>query len=99
LVDIRGGFHEGYYTYGAGVNLGLFLDYAASYGVELGSYPGQIEDRRYVLEFSMELGVGSFGVDGQSGSGAHGHHGISGFSGGSGSSHSIWGSGRLKQRR
>lgn len=92
LIDIRGGFHEGYYTYGLGLNLGLFRVDAATYGVELGDYPGQIEDRRYVVEFTMELGVGNFsasGAGGKSGSG----------SSGSKASKSIWGGRRLKQRR
>jgi hypothetical protein len=92
LIDIRGGFHEGYYTYGLGVNLGLFRVDAATYGVELGEYPGQIEDRRYVVEFTMELGVGSFGAtgsDSKSGGGA----------GNKQSSKSIWGGRKLKQRR
>jgi hypothetical protein len=96
LVDIRGGFREGYYTAGAGVNLGLFRVDVATYGVELGAYPGQIEDRRYVAEFTMELGIGNFSADGSSS--APGSKGSSGASGG-GSSRSIWGSGRLKQRR
>lgn len=93
LLDIRGGFHEGYYTAGLGVNLGLFRVDAATYGVELGDYPGQIEDRRYVLQFTMELGVGNFSAiadDKKSGPGGHK---------GSASSESIWGSKRLKQRR
>lgn len=94
LVDIRGGFREGYYTAGAGVNLGLFRVDVATYGVELGAYPGQIEDRRYVAEFTMELGVGNF-----SASGSNSKDGANGSSGSSGSSKSIWGSRRLKQRR
>ncbi len=94
FLDIRGGFHEGYYTAGLGVNMGLFRVDAATYGVELGEYPGQIEDRRYVVEFTMELGVGSFGASG-SGGGADGKGGKGG-----GKSKSIWGgSSRLKQRR
>ena len=55
LLDIRGGYREGYYTYGAGVDLGLISVNAASYGVELGAYPGQIEDRRYVAEFKIGI--------------------------------------------
>jgi len=93
LLDIRGGFREGYYTAGVGVNLGLFQIDAATYGVELGAYPGQVEDRRYVLEFAMELGLGSFSLDGSSSS-------KSGSGGRKPSSNdSIWGRGRLKQRR
>lgn len=96
LLDIRGGFREGYYTYGLGVNMGLFRVDAASYGVELGAYPGQIEDRRYVVEFTMELGVGNFSASGSNGGGAAGSRG---GKGGGSSNRSIWGTGRLKQRR
>lgn len=107
LVDIRGGFHEGYYTYGAGFNLGLVRVDVASYGVELGAYPGQIEDRRYVASAIIELGVGDFSVD-NSGTGAKAAGGAnsasasgSSASGGSGSSrsHSLFGHRKLKQRR
>lgn len=96
LVDIRGGFHDGYYTYGLGINMGPFKLDAASYGVELGDYPGQIEDRRYVVELTMEIGVGWFGVSGGSGSSGDS---ASGSSSSSKSSNSIWGGRRLKQRR
>ncbi|MGE0527380.1 MAG: hypothetical protein AB7P49_09985 [Bdellovibrionales bacterium] len=93
LLDLRAGFREGYYTAGAGVNLGLFRVDAATYGVELGDYPGQIEDRRYALEFTMELGIGGFtapGVEPKGGRQATGSGSNSG---------SIWGGRRLKQRR
>lgn len=93
LLDIRGGFHEGYYTAGAGVNLALFRVDAATYGVELGDYPGQIEDRRYVLQFTMQLGIGNFSA---SGSGKK----DGGSSGKGGNKNNVWGgSHRLKQRR
>ncbi len=84
LIDIRGGFHQGYYTAGAGVNLGLVRADAATYGVELGVYPGQLEDRRYVLELAIELGFGS-------------GDGI--LSSSSSSKSSSFGRSRLKQRR
>ncbi len=58
MVAIRGGLHQGYYALGAGVDLGLFQVDVATWGVELGEYTGQHEDRRYMLEFSMKLGVG-----------------------------------------
>jgi len=94
LIDIRGGYHEGYYTVGAGVDLALFRFDVATYGVELGAYPGQIEDRRYVAQFTMELGIGNFTASGVSKSGS----GSSGRSGGGGKS--FWGGRkRLKQRR
>ncbi len=56
LIDVRAGFHQGYYTLGLGLNMGLLRFDAATYGVELGAYPGQIEDRRYLVQMTMELG-------------------------------------------
>lgn len=55
LLSIRGGYLGGYYTFGAGVDLDWVRVDAASYGVELGVYPGQREDRRYVAEVSFNL--------------------------------------------
>ncbi len=95
LLDIRGGFREGYYTAGLGVNLGLFKVDVATYGVELGAYPGQIEDRRYLLEFALDIGVGNFSATGSS----SGKGGRAGKGGAGSKSNSIWGSRRLKQRR
>ena len=59
LLDLRAGFHQGYYTLGAGLNVGLLRVEAATYGVELGEYPGQLEDRRYLLQIALEFGVDS----------------------------------------
>lgn len=56
IISVRGGFNQGYYTAGAGVNLGVIKIDAATYGVELGEYPGQHEDRRYILQGTLELG-------------------------------------------
>lgn len=94
LIDIRGGFHEGYYTGGVGLDLALFRVEAATYGVELGAYPGQLEDRRYVAQFTMELGIGNFTASGSSSSSSK-----NGGSSSSGGSRSLWGGKRLKQRR
>lgn len=75
LLDIRGGFHQGYYALGAGVNLGMIRVDAATYGEELGVYAGQKEDRRYMLQLTMELGLdlgfgsSSGGKDGKGSSG------------------------------
>ena len=91
LLDIRGGFHEGYYTAGIGVNLGLFRVDAATYGVELGDYPGQIEDRRYVLQFTMQVDVGNFSAIPNDKKNSNGSS--------SSDSSSIWGGSSLKQRR
>lgn len=69
IIDIRGGFHQGYWTAGGSFNMGLIQIDAATYGVELGEYPGQNEDRRYMVELTLDFGwdasSGSkiFGVD------------------------------------
>lgn len=76
-IDVRAGLHQGYYTLGAGVSLGLIDLDIATYGVELGEYPGQKEDRRYAIQLTLELGVGGFlGIGGSSsGQGADGKGG------------------------
>lgn len=56
LLTLRGGLNQGYTTYGVGLGLGPMDIDIASYGVELGAYPGQWEDRRYMLSMTMELG-------------------------------------------
>jgi hypothetical protein len=56
VFDLRGGFSQGYYTAGLGMDLGLITLDFATYGVELGEYPGQQEDRRYVLEMTIDFG-------------------------------------------
>ena len=62
LIDIRAGLHQGYYTLGTSFDLWMFRVDAATYGVELGEYPGQLEDRRYMVQFAFEFGIdpGSF---------------------------------------
>ncbi len=72
ILSIRAGFNQGYYTAGIGVNLGILEVDAATYGQELGEYPGQIEDRRYVVQATFEVGFDPFGLFGGSGSGAKG---------------------------
>jgi hypothetical protein len=104
LIDIRAGFSEGYYAWGLGVGFGLLNVDVASYGVELGDYPGQIQDRRYMAQVSIDLDIGSFHVSGDgtkksmdSGQEAAGSDGTSGSSS---SNSSIWGgSHKLKERR
>ncbi len=56
LFELRAGLHQGYYTLGAGVDLKFIRIDAATYGVELGEYPGQLEDRRFMLQLTMGLG-------------------------------------------
>jgi hypothetical protein len=95
LLDLRVGSHQGYLSYGAGINLGLFRFDAATWGVEMGGYPGQNESRRYMAQFSLRLGFdlgigqgsGGGGGDGKGGSGSGGSRGKS-----------SWG-GKPKQRR
>lgn len=84
LLDLRAGIHQGYYTLGVGVNLGLLRADVATYGVELGEYPGQLEDRRYAVQLSLELGF---------------NPSLSFIGGGSGGGGSRSPGKRLKQRR
>jgi hypothetical protein len=56
LIDLRAGFHQGYLSYGLGLGLGPAQIDLASWGVELGEYPGQQEDRRYMLQLTFRLG-------------------------------------------
>lgn len=61
-ITLRGGFNQGYYTYGASFDFWIFQVDAATYAVELGEYVGQREDRRYILQLTAD-----FGIDGTSG--------------------------------
>ena len=76
FVSVRGGFSEGYYSAGATLGLGLLQVDAATWGVELGEAPGQIEDRRYMVQVTLELGFdlgsGSSGGSGRGGKGKSG---------------------------
>lgn len=110
LIDLRAGFSEGYYTWGFGIDLGLMKVDAASYGVELGDYPGQIQDRRYVAQVTIEIDLGGFHVaddgakDAQQGSngksGAANGKGYGGNGTGGSSKQNVWGSTHhLKERR
>lgn len=55
LIDLRAGYNQGYFTYGAGVNFLIFQIDAVSYTEELGSYPGQTGDSRYMVSLSFDL--------------------------------------------
>jgi len=57
MLDVRGGFHQGYYTLGAGFDFWLMRIDLATYGQELGVYPGQLEDRRYMMQITFEFGI------------------------------------------
>ena len=84
FISVRGGYGEGYYSlrrHKLLFSVRSSVD-AASYGVELGDYPGQIQDRRYIAQATIELehllvrGIddskkgmsGSAGKDGKNGS-------------------------------
>lgn len=70
LIDIRAGLHQGYYALGAGFDIGVMRADLATYGVELGEYPGQHEDRRYMAQVTFEIGfdLGNFsGKDSKTG--------------------------------
>lgn len=56
LIDIRAGLHQGYYALGAGFDIGVMRADVATYGVELGEYPGQHEDRRYMAQITFDIG-------------------------------------------
>ena len=92
LLDIRAGYHQGYLSYGAGLNLGFMRIDAASWGVELGEYPGQFEDRRYMIQATMRFGF-DVGIGGTGGSGAKGAAARSSRSGSKGAFR------RVKRRR
>lgn len=56
LIDVRAGLHQGYYSAGVGVNLALLHVDVATWGAEMGEYPGQLEDRRYMVQLTFDLG-------------------------------------------
>ncbi len=56
LLDARAGFHQGYYALGAGLDIGFMRLDLATYGVEVGEYASQMEDRHYLLQLTFELG-------------------------------------------
>lgn len=60
LIDVRAGYGQGYLSYGAGLNLFIFHIDAVSYTEEMGVYPGQSGDARYMATISIDL---SFDAD------------------------------------
>lgn len=82
LLTLRAGLYQGYYTAGAGFNLGLIEIDAATWGTEIGGHPGQLESRRYLVQATIRLGFdvgggpgGSSGSSGKSGLGVFGGSG------------------------
>jgi hypothetical protein len=84
VIDLRAGFYQGYYSLGVGLGLGPAQLELATWGVELGEYPGQLEDRRYALQVVFEIDVGT---------------GISLFGGESSGQKSGGGAGRKRQKQ
>lgn len=70
VLSLRAGLNQGYYTLGAGFDFFFMSLEAATYGVELGEYPGQLEDRRYMVQMKFDLGLDGdvFSSSGSSGS-------------------------------
>ena len=56
FIDLRAGLNQGYLSYGVGLNFLLFRIDAVSYSEELGVYPGQTADNRYMIGLSIDLG-------------------------------------------
>jgi hypothetical protein len=86
LLQFRAGLHQGYYALGTSLSMGVLSFDLATYGVELGEYPGQLEDRRYMLQMNLGIGLDLGWFGGSGGDGANGPSGTSGRR-------------RLKQRR
>ncbi len=55
IIDIRAGYSQGYLSYGAGINLFILHIDAVSYTEELGAYPGQTADNRYMISVGIDL--------------------------------------------
>lgn len=89
FIDLRVGVHQGYLSYGAGLDIGPLRIDAASWGVEVGGYPGQLEARQYMVQAAIRLGL-DFGFGSNVGGGKDGS--------GSSSAKAPWKK-KLKQRR
>ncbi len=57
LFDFRGGFSEGYYTAGAGIDIGLIRLDAVTYAEKLGTFANNVVDRRYMAQATFELSL------------------------------------------
>ncbi|MEZ0391755.1 MAG: hypothetical protein ACAH59_06040 [Pseudobdellovibrionaceae bacterium] len=55
FLDFRAGLHQGYPTYGVGLNLWIFQLDAALYSVERGVYPGQTPEQRGQIGLMLDL--------------------------------------------
>jgi len=57
FVSVRGGLYQGYPSYGVGLDFWWIHVDAATYGVELDTYPGQRESRRYTAQLTLQLNI------------------------------------------
>lgn len=55
MVDVRAGLHQGYTTYGAGVDLWFLQLEAAMYSAEKGAYPGQTGEQRAQIGLLLDM--------------------------------------------
>lgn len=55
LLNLRAGLNQGYWTAGVGLDFGLLKFDAATWGVELGEYAGQRQERRYMGQMTIEI--------------------------------------------
>ncbi|MFZ3230535.1 MAG: hypothetical protein WA160_10055 [Pseudobdellovibrio sp.] len=55
LFDIRGGFGQGYLSYGGGIDIWLFRADVAYYTAELGSMAGQMRNDRVIYSLTFEF--------------------------------------------
>jgi hypothetical protein len=53
VLAVRAGYHQGYYTAGATLDVWVIKVDVATYGEELGAYGGQREDRRYIARIDF----------------------------------------------
>jgi len=53
FLAVRTGYHQGYYTAGATLDVWVVKVDFATYGEELGAYGGQREDRRYIARIDF----------------------------------------------
>ncbi|MCC6278052.1 MAG: hypothetical protein IT289_09075 [Oligoflexia bacterium] len=68
ILTLRGGIHQGYWTAGVGYDMKYLQIEAATYGVEMNVYPGQKEDRRYLVNIILDLNMDpTFGTSGKPG--------------------------------
>lgn len=57
LIDLRMGANQGYSTFGVGLDMWLFRFDAAMTTEELGAYPGQTPQTRYMASFGLSLSL------------------------------------------